>query len=442
MYFNTVGYIFGLLFLGPINGFCQKLSSEAEKSEENPLENNLGQHDCCSLVWKPLTKTLSGSFIPSDAVIAGQDFYGRNLYFSKLLSNISTISESDTSVTVTYGWRSDVCTDPVSFQGEVQVLANPYSCKLEWRRLWNDLGDTRIMFNNLRYQIPIYFNQLFIRKNNKTPGRTMNPKPMPCYNVNRPLVWDLKTCSSLEFKGCNDIDVLTIDCQASLLDLVTFELYDIQVNSSDALFVEPLPEETIESVVLENMSNMTQTSRVQLTKSISRSAHFEEVSSRFTSDTSFTSHAVDVNFHVKASIGGLLKFLGMNLEAGIDTGYHYNQSLTSIIQTFTETGKMTAESVQTFKEYEHDIQLPPFSRTTFMVQTSPKRGKATFKSLYRITSPLELNHTLNALVRLGFEKTNVRIERDQLLVTRNGTLDVDSGANTYVKIESVSVKRL
>jgi hypothetical protein len=46
--------------------------------------DSLGEHDCCPLVWKPVTKTRYGNFMPNDAIIAGNDSLGSEIYYAKL----------------------------------------------------------------------------------------------------------------------------------------------------------------------------------------------------------------------------------------------------------------------------------------------------------------------------------------------------------------------
>lgn len=416
----------------------------------NAFDNNLGEYDCCPLVWKPLTATPSGRYIPSDAIIAGQDDAGRSIYFANVSSNIGVISATDTSRAFaclgTNGSIKNVTED-------IFVLSNPYSCQIEWHKLWNDKGDWIMMFNSIDHLVPVFYAQYFVRANVTNdgvhvgqifhPGKTAVPTPgTKCEKDYAPLIsGDLWSCSALDKTFCKDVDVLAINCKTSLLDALSFELFDIEINTANPLFATSKDEEieeTVEEIVLENLSNLTRISSVHLAKSMTKSVHFEEVNSKYTKDTSYKSTDWGINGRVKASVGGIMKLLGVNIEAEVSGGYHSNQTTTSLVETFAKTGKMTTESVESFSKFDQDIELPPFSRTTFTVKTNPKKGTTAFKSFYRITSPFTVNHTLNALLRLGFDTTSYTIKNDTLIVTKEGTMDVSSGVNTYVKIESTS----
>lgn len=222
----------------------------------------------------------------------------------------------------------------------------------------------------------------------------------------------------------------------------SFELYDIQVNTSDALFVskgDESLEETVEEIVLDNLSNVNRTSSVHLAKPMSESVNYEETSYKHTKDTSSTSTNWEINGRVKASLDAILKRIGLNFELEVDGGYRSNKTTTSMVETFVKTGKFTTESVESFSKFDQDIELPPFSRTTFTVKTNPKKETSAFKFFYRITSPFTLDHTLNAIVRLGFDKNAYTIKNGELIVTKDGVLEVNSGIDTYIKIESTKL---
>ena len=128
-----------------------------------PSDNNLGEYDCCPLVWKPLTQTPSGDNIPIDAVVAttiDPNYMGERMYFANVSGNIEFINASDTSTA--YACLRDG--DPPKYViRDIYVLTNPYSCQLEWKQLWSNDDRKIIIYNNLRFYIPIFYDQYFVR---------------------------------------------------------------------------------------------------------------------------------------------------------------------------------------------------------------------------------------------------------------------------------------
>ena len=68
-----------------ISSDCITTSVHEPENSHGPDFNNMGEYDCCPLVWKPLIETPLGMFVPPDVVVAGYDAtHGDKYYFTML----------------------------------------------------------------------------------------------------------------------------------------------------------------------------------------------------------------------------------------------------------------------------------------------------------------------------------------------------------------------
>jgi hypothetical protein len=63
---------------------CAYVKQESVDPLKDIEKNNLGEHDCCPLVWKPITVTPYGRFLPKTAIKAGDNAYGDDIYYTKI----------------------------------------------------------------------------------------------------------------------------------------------------------------------------------------------------------------------------------------------------------------------------------------------------------------------------------------------------------------------
>jgi hypothetical protein len=61
--------------------YCGK---SVHKIHQGVQDNDLGEYDCCPLVWKAMLKTPHGQWIPTQAIQAGIDFYGVTIYYAMI----------------------------------------------------------------------------------------------------------------------------------------------------------------------------------------------------------------------------------------------------------------------------------------------------------------------------------------------------------------------
>ena len=431
--------------------------------------NNVGEYDCCPLIWKPLTVLPSGSFVPSDAVLAGYDgdkgtkqyftmLPSQNVFSHDLLGYVKEDSLNRPHFRFEYLGKEryyeyhpeEKCLFvPQSFpsppfppgkcelfniSGPAVVLTNPYNCQLGW---WQRNTTKGMPLHSLQYHYP--------RLGKVNLGRYLCTK----FNDVMPGYFNISTLQFHTIDGyCDEPhenhgpEFLYIDCHASVQNMFKAELFDLKSDLDKFMKEGGKEEVSLQSTTIINESNETQETDVNLKAETTKSFRLTEESGSNETRITKIHYSVDAGIEIKAE-GVIGKIFGYSGSA--HTNYKYDKDTEERFEKYVRTGRMDTQTSANTYTFNQKILEPAHSNTTISIMTTPIHGNITFKAGYRIKTPklldfpgMSYDFVFFALKRLevGQGMQNITRQGDYLVWYKEGTLTIQSGTNTHVSIIS------
>ena len=430
--------------------------------------DDIGERDCCPLVWKKLIDTPNGKLIPPDAIEIGawhreKRYYSMlpGKYFNSVSNKIGIITEdmhkevgyfSDTSENIMlykegclrYS-NKDTCESVP--QDPILVLTNPYGCSIEWYKREAKEAGLALFLNPLEssnIHVPriglYYFSRIKHADDIKEhfAGSTEGGSIIiPSKQNMRHDPFDPRTyLAALTFTG---FEILTINCRESIKNVMNAQLFNITYDSSA---IPPEKESTtLTSSAVINNNPYPQSFEVSMSAQTTKS--FQMMTNEWS--TNKTEHHLSKSMNTEASIEAGFSFLGFGtkLKGSLKSGHE--EKWDEMMQKYAQEGKVFAETKKTEYHFNQKVAVPPKSSTIVKIITTPIKGNIPFKAKYRIRSPKKdmftMNQTLNALKRIGLEDVEKLVqEGDDLVMTYDGTLAVETGYDTHVTITSTPLE--
>lgn len=395
--------------------------------------NNIGEHDCCPLVWKPLIKTYEQWIVPPDAIslsgfkdlqkyytiMKGSSWYGIDKIGTlDLWPTRGTLFERDG---VVYNYHpgclsvrfKDRC--EVTPNDPILVLTNPHGCKIGF---WRKQVDWFSPYDTSSLLFPKISSMIF--------GR-------------RPWAQDDMYGGYFENEYFHTIDngitykdtlseALYIDCRESAKSIFNAQLFNITYEI-DSLLGGKQPVILQSSTVVNNI-NLPQSFEVDLTAETSKSLQM----SQSRSENYSTFHSFTWSASLEASFFKIASF-----KAGLEEKWEERMN------RFASEGSVSMESTHTSYRFNQKVAVPPMSSTTVNIVSIPIQGTVPFQAKYRFThikkGVMTIEQTLNTLRRLGFPNMDkIMQEGDHLILTYDGRLSLESGYDTHVDITSTPLE--
>lgn len=442
-------------------------------------ESNIGQYDCCPLVWKPLIPTSSGLVIPPDAIEIGRR-NGDRIYYARIPLELSddpgyvatpgigiktSVNNSEVAFLMedgsdTFFYREgclrkagqSVCVQKMNYQ--VVILSNPHGCTIGWwkRKLNGKIpsDSSDIFFPMIRRQ---YFARFTQEETNNTWGGVID---VAAKDFRRAMEVDEAYIKSFS----PGPEVLFINCHDSIKRIFEAELYNMTYEDMDKV-LGGSGQTVLESSNIINNVNTSQSMEACMTTEISHSlqASSERATSNSTgssgSEKTSTSEtrSWSVSFKISVTVG--FSFFG-SATVGVDNGFDKSSSNTdkksrgssweSKVETFAKTGKMTVDTFKTSYSFNQLVAVPPRSSTVVSIVTNPVKGTVGYTAKYRIKNPakgiMPWENTLAALKRIGISDVDrMTQEGEDLIMIERGKLSIETGYNTHVDITSTSLDK-
>ena len=419
--------------------------------------DDIGEKDCCPLVWKPLIDTPNGKVVPPDAIAIG-NFNGETRYYSMLsgkvfgedTGHIGILSQDSNKEVIYYTDKSNnllyyregclhysndaKCISTV--KDPVIVLTNPHGCSIGWWKRTEQLSKLPGYMNPLEtsdIHIPRVGRFFFARfdQGNVVGGSIVNPDKL----------WVQHDADLVNHKGPGaNVDILVINCRESIRRILNAQLFNItyddkslpgekeslSLSSSTVINNNPFPQSFDVNVAAETVKSM------QMTFSgwqFNSSQH--TITSTLATDTS-----LDVGFD--------WKFLKSSFKGSIRTGYE--EKWDNLMQKFASEGRMQAETKKTTYTFNQKVAVPAMSETKVTIITTPIKGNVPFKAKYRIKQTtqgiMSIPSIMDALKRLGItDLDKMKLENNEWVMNYDGNLAVETGYNTHVDIASKSLDK-
>jgi hypothetical protein len=449
---------------------------------------NIGQKDCCPLVWKKLQKIPSGYIVPRDAIIGGTNYQGLNSFYGFVKTSnpnynhnlISIVEESDPNrayTSIGYIDRMNVTEREEYYDAlegcfnirqeakkcglkiDIWVLTNPNNCVIGWWKRMKDkespLGTPDILFPEVngahfaRYRVvdgPFGVEHLrpaVMVKQPRGQGLKKSRSIKNFYHYIRDIAkiyisYDLvqRTFNGIGNGLRKGSEVLYIDCAESASTVLNAELFHMKF--VDPTFFQRKAEKgkkiTLHSTSIINLSNVEQETNVKL----STSAFTRLTISADEEDTGYRKR---------------LKFShwGTELDKLINPNMYRSGRLKrlDLLDTFVETGAVSLAEKNSEYTFDQTIVEPPNSKTVVSIMTTPISASVKFSAGYRIKTPrlgrsntISFDTIFNLMKRLSMAYVVEKHNRkdDYLVFWRNGTFSCDTGVNTHVKLYSHLIK--
>ena len=222
------------------------------------------------------------------------------------------------------------------------------------------------------------------------------------------------------------LDVLAIDCKASLRSLVGAQLVDLKF---DDRALSQIPKALAYSDVI-NESDRDQSATINLESEIESQlemSHSTELNSVI--DT-------DWGIHGSLSLGFLAKMLDakLTISAGYDHSTHKSE--------LSKQGKISLNNEKKIVKYEHVLNMKARTRNRVTLNTEPVSGSLPYTALHKFTyKNADLKWTLDQVQKLmrrqGFRDFNSLYRNGtDVFYSCKGYMEVESGTETHIKIES------
>lgn len=419
-------------------------------------DNNIGQYDCCPLVWKEMLETSTGYVMPPDAIVIGESSPGGNLlYYARIPLELSPdpgfletpgfgiksgANDSHLFILKDEGilsYKNDNCVRKLGqsdclyqMNYKVVILSNPHGCSLGW---WKRSIRKKMPDPSSDILFPIVSRGYFAR--NVTREGVMTGGVLSVDDMYYRTA-DMANSNNLAVKTTDPgTEVLYINCKDSIKRIFDAQLFAIEYDKDKLLAGKSST--TLQSSSIVNNNDYPQSSEVSLTAEVSHSLQMSTEKSirNSSSQSSSSSFGKSVSYEMKRQMG----IFGAGFSKGSEE--NHGSSRGSSIESFAMTGQMVMETTTTTYTFQQKVSIPAKSTTTVNIISTPVRGTVSFRSKYRfrygstamrIMSP---EATLAALKRVGcIEMDKISLEGEDLILTYEGTLSISTGYDTHVDI--------
>lgn len=462
-------------------------SSILTTNENNYQINNLGERDCCPLVWKTLKETPSGKYVPKDAIIAGHSedgdaiFYSRfshSSWYNRHVIGFVNSADLDAAYFLKGSWEEfekrefwffrekrhcltrdvNYCDIILGWDSRIHVLTNPYDCVLGfWTRVIRD----QMPVETEEIHFPMFGSHYFARHfDNDT--KTLHPGILE-YNgdiifpENKP--GRFKSYSLLDDWKVNSgfnigTQVLYIDCKQSLPRIFSAELFSIKYFSDDVdkILLEKV---TVYSMTVINTSDQIQVTNMNLMNNHSNSFEWNDDTRNETSGMMLidkkANARVEISIHDEDFLSEkwytrLLSYVNVISGASgeLETEQESGQS------KIAKTGKLRMQVTSETHIIDQKITEAPHSETTIKMTYRPIKGSLKFKAGYRMKiknlpedekSLITTNMVVSSFERLGMlDMKDIKTDGEYVTWTTEGFLNINAGTKAQIEISSKKLK--
>lgn len=414
-------------------------------------DNNIGQYDCCPLVWKEMIETSTGMVVPPDAVLIGESSTGDNIYYASLPLELA----SDPGFVVTPGigiksaannsvvtmlkanespflyqdgcvWTQGKCLH--AFDYKVVILSNPHGCSIGW---WKRLFARKMPDDSSEILFPIFHGQYFAR-NVSSDGKTEGG----VIDWSEKSYWEASNSPSAKIVRSSQPgpEVLYINCKDSVRNIFDAQLFNLEYDKNKLLGKQE--HVTLQASTVVNNNEYPQSSEVSMTAELTHSLQMSTESSI----RNFSAQSQSSSFGKSSSSSWSLTLAGVTGGRSTSSEQESESSSGSSTESFAMTGQMVMETTTTSYTFKQRVAIPPKSSTTVTIQSVPVKGVVPFRSKYRfrhrtgsfIMSPERM---FAALKRTGASDVDkMSVGEDYLILTYEGTLSVEMGYDTHVSV--------
>lgn len=455
-------------------------------------EMDIGQRDCCPLVWEKVVQTPSGYYIPKHAIEVGNNHHGHRNYYglvmrgrrgsSPLPENTFGVVEESAPYRVVYRVKEGKLTlkyfdshvgcihEPDARYTEcgldlnLYVLSNPNICEIGWwKRRFQDqspLLSSDILFPSMDGTL---FSRYRVEKgeagrNYSLPAsghrrETSSPDVGKRYSY---VVQDILSTKAEIVKKLGEGTVygllpgpefLFIDCATSASMVLKAELIHMKYESVRYEKSRDANKQTVlHSTSIINLSSVEQETSVKMMTTVANSVTIatDKGDKIIKKTDEFHGWKIEQDADIKTSIAEKV-----GVEASIKDEVSYMDVTTkkTTLETFAENGVATTNGKRTTYIFEQTVVEPPNSKTVVSIITTPVSGRISFSAGYRIKTPRTKNsngisvETVRGLLkRLSMKDTirNTTEEEGYLVYWKRGTLTFEMASHTHVKIASHS----
>ena len=304
---------------------------------------------------------------------------------------------------------------------EGRVLSNPNDCVLGWN-VRN--GEVYLDTNELFYPRLDKGKEYFGRSGPYV-GLTWNYHKSGNFLSGT----DIKRGVFSRIRDMSTVELLYVDCFASLKNQLWSELYHIELDRSTPQEGQEEGEEVVSSTEVTNNSNQDQVVKVDLDA--------EMFSSMEMTHESKLHEFSQTKWAVHGSVD--LRWLGKVLASfSLDGGYDAK----SIKENFTRTGSVSVESKRTVYKLNQEIKVKARTKTQVFIKTRPIRGDTQFTAYYKLKprTPSRMwthERIIASMRRAGFEDWDkTKTENGSLVMPIRGQLAIETGFETVAEVVS------
>lgn len=414
----------------------------------NREKNNLGERDCCPLVWKPLIKTVSNTYVPKDAILAGNTKDGDGIFYSRMSLKdwhygnvIGFVLATETRkayfvkpssfekfikkrkfyyfhdeedcFTKEENINNKTCEFPLKKGSDIHVLANPYDCEIGW---WFRGIRGQMPGNTRERQFPKFGGYYFARSKyvedveiDATHPGILEDNGDLIFPGNKPGAF-LSFGQDYNYVASSGTGIgteaLFIDCRNSLEKMYQAELYSINYHQPDLQKLALHKEVVVHSTTMVNTSNETVVTNWSLSNTRSHTFQWNE---KGRSTNSFMnvvgkSYAIGggIDFDTNPRLRPGTSSPGVAENTASEDAYKFKFNLVGlktqsdkfedVEENFSKTGKMSLSSSSETHLLNQKIAQPAYSKTTISMTYKPFKGTVKFTSGYRmkILDPQEI----------------------------------------------------
>ena len=375
--------------------------------------------NCCKLDVKDLIDEGNEKFVPTDAipVVSANDM---DVYYF-ILNSGWTVGAINNSAD---GYAFDYNKKKYLKWTEGKVLTNPNDCVLGWNVRNADIH----LDTSKRFYPRLQRRREYFGRSGSFIGNTGDYHNASIYtnlfgiDIARGEVKDVKDMSTVE--------LLYVDCAASLKKLLSSELYHIELDRSALSFDKGKPEEVVSSTEVTNNSDEDQKMKIDIDAEI-----FSFLDMRHESklqEISKTKWGV----HGSGDLGWVGKILSMNFRPNGD----YDTE--SAKENFTTTGRVVVQSRRNVYRFNQKIKVKARTRMQVLIKTKPIKGKTPFTAYYKISAKSSPSiwtdeRILRSIRRTGFtDYEKIQKINGSLIIPIKGHLAVETGFETQAEIIS------
>jgi hypothetical protein len=413
-------------------------------------EIDVGQFDCCPLVWKKLVETPGGFYVPSDAIVAGTNIDGHNFYYAYVnvdpeegkrdmnpnqigvivetnprvaifnegynlkLKKKLYLFDADTGCISNYkGFDQKECGNKIN----IRILSNPNECVIGY---WERIQNSQSPVVTPDFHFPSVHGVLLGRYKGKMEreeklSHTDDRKVKIQRNFVNPAAFvkvidkrhygkiktytnyarDIASTDEDEVRTLGEKfdtgilkgpEIMYIDCAKSLLKTLKPELFRLKYDVNE---FEKQIEANHEALTLHTTS-IINLSTVEQETNVKLMTQVKKSLTIFEDDgwkkTAKKDYSGGWKFDVKFDTAFELPWI-FSTEIGFGGTLDTKQTTKSGLEMLAEKGKVKTNGNRDNYVFDQTIVEPPNSRTQVSIMTVPNEGKIKFSIGYRVKTP-------------------------------------------------------